>query len=64
MRFPLCTAFIVSYKFWYDVSSYLNSKQPLFLYFFLDQVIIEQSIVRLPCVMGLSFGFVVIEDQP
>jgi hypothetical protein len=44
ITFPLSTAFIVSHKFWYDVSSFsFNSKNPLifFLYFFLDQVITE-----------------------
>ena len=34
MSFPLTTDFIVSHKFWYDVSSFsLNSKKPLHFFF-------------------------------
>jgi hypothetical protein len=66
LSFPLSTAFIVFHKFGYVVPSFLlNSKVfNFFLYYFLDQVIIEQGIVQLPYVCGFSVVFVVIEDQP
>jgi hypothetical protein len=65
MSFPLKTAFIVYHKFVYVVASFsLNSKVfNFFLYFFLDQGIIEESVVQLPCLCGLSIVYVVIEDQ-
>jgi hypothetical protein len=57
MSFPLRTAFTVSHKFGYVVASFLlNSKRSLisfFLYFFLDQVIIQ-----FPCVCVFSIVFV------
>jgi hypothetical protein len=66
MSFPLRTAFIVSHKFEYVVASFsLNSKKSLIsLFFFLDQVIIEESVVQLPCICGLSIIYVVFEVQP
>ena len=63
MSFPLSTAFIVSHKFLYDVSSFsLNSNKifNFFFYFFPDQV--GQSIVQFPCVWVFSVVFVVTED--
>ena len=59
-------AFIVSHKFGYVVASFsLNSKVfNFFLYFFLDQGIIELSVVQLPRECWLSIIYVVIEDQP
>ena len=67
MTFPLKTAFIVSHKCGYFVASFsLNSKKVFnfFLYFFLDQGIIEQSVVQFPRECWLSIIYVVIEDQP
>ena len=65
MNFPLGNAFIVSHMSGYVVASFsLNSKKSLDLYFFLDQVIIEQSVVQLPHECWLSIIYVVIEDQP
>jgi hypothetical protein len=65
VSFPLRTAFIVSHKFGYVVASFsLKSKKSLDLYFFLDQVIIEQSVVQLPHECWLSIIYVVIVDQP
>jgi hypothetical protein len=51
MSFPLRNAFIVSHKFGYIVASFsLNSKKVFnsFLYSFLDQGIIEKSVVQFP----------------
>ena len=66
MGFLLSPSFIVSHKFGYVKLSFsLNPKVfNVFLYIFLDQVIIEKSIVQLPHICGLSVVFVVIEDQP
>ena len=35
-----------------------------FPYFFLDQIIIEQHNLQLPCICGLSLVFAAIEDHP
>ena len=67
MSFPLRNAFIVSHKFGYVVASFsLNSKKVLnfFLYSFLDQGIIEKSVVQFPHECWLSIIYVVIADQP
>jgi hypothetical protein len=68
MSFPLRNAFIVSQKFGYVVASFsLNAKLNVFnffLYFFLDQGIIESSVLQLPCECWLSIIYVAIEDQP
>jgi hypothetical protein len=67
MSFPLRTAFIVSHKLGYVVPSFsLKAKKSLisFFYFFLDQVIIQYSVVRLPRTCAISIIYVVIEDQP
>ena len=76
MSFPLRNAFIVSNKFGNVMASFsLNSKKslirnfiPLFLYLylysFLDQGIIEKSVVQFPLECWLSIIYVVIEDQP
>ena len=53
----------LSHKFGYVVASFsLNSKNVF--NFFLDQVIIEQSVVQLPCQLWLSIIYIVNEDQP
>jgi hypothetical protein len=41
MSFPLSTAFIVSHMFGYVVASFSLNYKKSFLYFFLDQVLIE-----------------------
>jgi hypothetical protein len=65
MKFPPSTAFVVSHKFAYVESSFsLNCKSLLFLYFSLDQFIIEWIVLQLPHVCWLSVVFVAIEDQP
>ena len=67
MSFPLTNAFIVSHKFGYVVASFsLNSKKifNFLLYSYLDQCIIEQSVVQFPHECWLSIIYVVIEDQP
>ena len=67
MSFPLRNAFIVSHKFGYVMTSCsLSSKQSFnfFLYSFLDQGIIEKSVVQFPRECWLSIIYVVIEDQP
>ena len=67
MSFPLRNAFIVSHKFGYVVASFsLNSKKVLnfFLYSFLDQGIIEKSVVQFPRECWLSIIYVVTEEQP
>ena len=66
MCFPLRNAFIVPHKFGYVVASFsLNSKKVFnfFLYSFLDQGIIEKSVVHFPREYWLSIIYV-IEDQP
>jgi hypothetical protein len=56
MSFPLRAAFIVSHKFGYVGASFsLNSKKSFFLYLFLDQAIIEESVVKLPRECWLLF---------
>ena len=67
MSFPLKNAFIVSHKFGYVVASFsLNSKKVLyfFLYSFLDQRIIEKSVVQFPHECWLSIIYFVTEGQP
>jgi hypothetical protein len=67
MSFPLRNAFIVSHKFGYVVVSFsLNSKKSsnFFLYSFLEQGVIEKSVVQFPRECWLSIIYVVIEDQP
>jgi hypothetical protein len=66
MTFPLRTAFFVSHKFGYVVASFsLNSKVfNFFLYSFLDQGIIEKSVVQFSHECWLSIIYVVIENQP
>ena len=66
MSFPLSTAFIVSHKFGYVVASFSLTLKVFnfFLYSFLDQGIIEKSVVRFPCECWLSIIYFVIEDQP
>ena len=67
MSFPLRNAFILSNKFGYVVASFsVNYKKVLnlFLYFFLDQGIIEKSVVQFPRECWLSIIYFVIEDQP
>jgi hypothetical protein len=65
MSFPLSNAFIVSHKFEYGVSSFsLHSKKPLiFLYFFLDQFVIEFSVVQFPCVCVFSIVLLVFKTS-
>ena len=67
MSFPLRNAFIVSHKFGYVVASFsLNSKKifSFFLYSFLDQGIVEKSVVQFPHECWLSIFYFVIQDQP
>jgi hypothetical protein len=67
MSFPLRNAFILSHKFGYVVASFsLNSKKVLnlFLYFFLDQGIIEKGVVKFPHKCLLFIIYFVVEDQP
>ena len=53
ISFPLRTGFIMPYRFGYVVASFsLNSKKSLFLYSLPDQVIIEYSVVQIPCEIG------------
>jgi hypothetical protein len=50
MSFPPTTAFIVSYTFWYDVSSFsLNSKKPLISLFlsFLTELLLSMVLLSL-----------------
>ena len=66
MSFPLRNAFIESHKFGYVVASFsLNFKKlNFFLYSFLDQGIIEESVVQFPRECWLSIIYAVTEDQP
>ena len=67
LNFPFSTAFIVSHKFGYAMSSFFIEFQEVFnflLYFFPDQVIIEERVVQFPWVFGFSVVFVVIGHQP
>ena len=64
MSFPLRNDFIVSHKFGYVVASFsLNSKMSL-ISFFLDQGIIEESVLQLTRECWLSIIYIVIEEQP
>jgi hypothetical protein len=66
MSFPLRNAFIVFHKFGYVVASFSLTLKVFnfFLYSFLDQGIIEKSVVRFPRECWLSIISVFIEDQP
>ena len=67
MNFSLNTAFTISYKFGYTMSSFsfeVYKVFDFFLYFFPDQLIIEQRVIQFAWVCGLSVVFVVIGVQP
>ena len=63
MTFPLMNPFIVAHKFGYVAPLFsLNSKKSFL--FFLDQGIVEESLVQCPRECWLGIIYVDIEDQP
>ena len=65
MSFLLGTPFILSHKLEYVVASFSSNSKKVFnffLYFFLDQVTVEYSIIQLQHVCKISIIHVAIED--